>query len=151
MHIPLLKLVISSGSLIKTKSLLNYYGITSATPNPDTGEPFIFIAIDSHQNELFEHLAVQEKDNITKIMVFCSLKQDAKGNTVLLRAIENENIEVVKFLLKNFRDLSCISNNIGKTPLMLASQLGLPVIVEQLLNAGSKIKERDLTGSSALH
>ena len=69
MHLPLLKLVISSGSLIKTKSLLKSYGITSATPNPDTGEPFIFIAIDSNQNELFEHLAIQEKENITNIKV----------------------------------------------------------------------------------
>lgn len=60
---------IYEGNVNKTQSLFHRYGITSATPNPDTGVPFLFTAIDFFQNGLFETLVNVEKDSIFQIKV----------------------------------------------------------------------------------
>lgn len=80
--------------------------------------------------------------------------EDAAGNTLLTRAIKNQQKDVVcRLLACEGIDLDAVSSNEGgATPLFIASQVGNAELVQLLLQAGSKsIGRADKDGSTPLH
>jgi ankyrin repeat-rich membrane spanning protein len=78
---------------------------------------------------------------------------DAVGNmgkTALHHAIEKANIETVRALLFHKPDLE-VTNKEGDTPLLLATKRKSAIIVNELLNGGSKVTPTDRNGDNALH
>jgi len=57
-------------------------------------------------------------------------------------AIGNDDVEMVRLLLKSGADVS-LADTTGETPLMMASDLGDPVIVSSLLDKGASVDARD--------
>jgi ankyrin repeat protein len=64
--------------------------------------------------------------------------KDGEGNTALILAIKNKNIEIVQELLVRGADHSVINN--GVTPLLLACLLEDVELIKALLNKGAELK-----------
>ena len=57
---------------------------------------------------------------------------ERKGKTLLHEAVENDNLDSVKFLVE--KDADCnVRNRQGNTPLHIASQKGNPEIIKELM------------------
>jgi len=81
--------------------------------------------------------------------------------TVLSRSVTQGELEVVKLYIEFGADINkpvklsgnskwCAKIDIKHTPLMLASRIGFPKIVQCLIKAGAKLDEKDMCGDTAL-
>lgn len=78
-------------------------------------------------------------------------KKNDSGKTILICAIEKDDIEAVQLLLKH-KDLAINApGEYGYTPLMVASQNGLKEIAQLLLDNRANVNNQDNNGSTALH
>lgn len=78
--------------------------------------------------------------------------KDANGNTPLLRAIWNKQLEVAKLLIRKGANINIRhrSKKNGSTPLYSAVQSGSPKMVSLLIKNGAKIHVRENGGRSML-
>jgi ankyrin repeat protein len=77
--------------------------------------------------------------------------QDDDPTTPLLTAIANEQPEIALLLLDHGADPNAADTSVGETPLMRASALGDPALVESLLAKGASVTARDDLNRTALH
>ncbi len=73
----------------------------------------------------------------------------AKKWPLLLEALQNGNLEVVKQLIEEGINVNLLRD--GVTPLMIASSGGRTEIAEEILQAGANINEKSDAGRTALH
>lgn len=74
-------------------------------------------------------------------------QKDADGNTPFLNASSRNNLEIVKLLSKNVKDINLANNN-GQTALMLAYGNNTPDVVEYLLSRDADISLKDANGNT---
>lgn len=77
-------------------------------------------------------------------------ERDEKGQTLLMRLIEEARLDEAKELIERGADVSLV-DNIGATALILASTKGDLELVKMLVKAGSDINAQEEDGYSALH
>lgn len=100
----------------------------------------IFIAMDNKENEKAKELIKKEKDiNIT----------DNNHNTLLMRAVVTNNIDLVKFLVENGVEVNK-SNNTGSTPLLVATLSGNYEMVKYLIENGADVNRENFNGVTPL-
>ena len=75
---------------------------------------------------------------------------DIQGNPVLLTAVRNGDREIVRALLEYYADPNIRSRPKGVTPLMSAVARDNVDIVEELLEKGANVNDRDNDGHSVL-
>jgi len=75
--------------------------------------------------------------------------QDKEGNTPLHMASKNNNLNTVKYLLKNGANVNC-QNNDGRTPLHLAAMYAELNVVKYLLKKGANVNCLDKYGKTPL-
>jgi ankyrin repeat protein len=75
--------------------------------------------------------------------------RDLNGNTALMVAMENRDIEWVGHLLRQGANTNQTSKS-GETPLILASKLGMQDVVTWLLGLGARVDETNRSGETAL-
>ncbi|WP_026452673.1 ankyrin repeat domain-containing protein [Aequorivita capsosiphonis] len=74
-------------------------------------------------------------------------QKDADGNTPFLNAASKNDLEIVKLLSKNVKDMDATNNN-GQTALMLAYGGNSPEVVEFLLKNDANLSLKDADGNS---
>ncbi|PLS16873.1 hypothetical protein CVD28_14550 [Bacillus sp. M6-12] len=107
--------------------LLMKKGLSADKPNK-LGETPLFLAVQQGNSKAVELLLESEPELIKGV--------DKEGNSLLHTAIMNGRDQLLPILLNN-RDIVNHQNNLGLTPLMLASDLGNDGAVKLLLNKGS--------------
>jgi ankyrin repeat protein len=75
--------------------------------------------------------------------------RDLNGNTALMVAIENRDIEWAGYLLREGANPNQASKS-SETPLILASKLGMQDVVTWLLGLGARVDETNRSGETAL-
>ena len=70
--------------------------------------------------------------------------------SLFIQAFENNDIEQVKWLVNQGKNLNAVSGVIKCTPLMIAVRFGLIEAVDILLTAGAEVNAVDRDGSNAL-
>ena len=79
-----------------------------------------------------------------------SLNEAVDRNKHLLKAVENENIEAVKFHLDKGADPNAVEYD-GSTPIQNATYDGNAAIIKLLLDAGARVDARNDHGWTTLH
>lgn len=115
-----------------------------ADPNiyDEEGNPLLFLPIINGDDEMMDILLSFDKCNINII------SYDLR--TPLLIAVELDDLEFVKSLIKSGANIDCIDGS-GKTPLLLALEEGRFEIAEYLMKRGCNVNAVDGLGQSALH
>ncbi|KAK1590745.1 ankyrin repeat-containing domain protein [Colletotrichum navitas] len=82
----------------------------------------------------------------------CNLnkRNEDTDETAIHTAIAWGQKTVVKLLLDSNVDLR-VRDNLGRTPLLLSSEVGLPKIVQMLLDAGASVNDKDENGVSVVN
>lgn len=75
----------------------------------------------------------------------------ASQTSAKLRSHEEERLEVCKNILRESHELVEVPDELGRTPLMLASKSGNIDMVKSLLYKGSKILRQDVNNATAVH
>jgi ankyrin repeat protein len=76
--------------------------------------------------------------------------KDFNGFTALMKAILNDKIDIVRFLVEECKAEVDIQNNNGQTPLMYAISKQNIEIVKLLVNKGADIYKNDINGNTPL-
>lgn len=78
------------------------------------------------------------------------LDRDDEGNTLLYSAAMNGREDTLRFLLKESKAELNLTNEVGKTALIIAAEYGYPNIVKILLKSGANTKLKSKEGKTAL-
>ncbi|XP_048772787.1 ankycorbin-like [Ostrea edulis] len=106
----------------------------------ENGEPLIFTIIVNGDLE-----------SLKMLLAYCDVNIENKdGRSALMLAIEMDDVEMIKALIKAGARVNK-SDNSGKTPLLLALEEGKFKIAEYLIKHGSDVNEMDCLGQTALH
>ncbi|XP_048779192.1 ankyrin repeat domain-containing protein 29-like [Ostrea edulis] len=116
---------------------------SGADPNiyDEEGNPLLFLPIINGDDEMLDILLSFETCNIN------ILSHDLR--TPLLIAVELNDLEFVKSLVKSGANIDCTDSS-GKTPLLLALEEGRFEIAEYLIKKGCNVNAVDGLGQSAL-
>ena len=78
-------------------------------------------------------------------------KQTTGGQTALLIAIFEDQLEMATILIENGANVNFINFNAdGQSPLHLAAKKNHPELTKMLIEYGAEVKERNLQGNNAL-
>ncbi|XP_062575496.1 putative ankyrin repeat protein RF_0381, partial [Saccostrea cucullata] len=106
----------------------------------ENGEPLIFTPIINGGMDTLKVLLPYADTNMT----------NDDGRTVLMVAVEMNDMDMVKRIMKSGADVNK-NDNSGKTPLLIALEGGTFKIAEYLIKHGSDVNVVDDLGQSALH
>jgi ankyrin repeat protein len=113
------------------------------TPDYDGLTPLAYTL--QHSSDLTAAVYLLEQKNPADIDA-----PDFSGHTPLHRAIENNNLERLEFILKHRADVNA-QNFMGQTSLCKAVKQGDITLCKRLLLAGANIQARDANGQNCFH
>jgi len=78
-----------------------------------------------------------------------SKSADERNGSAFMMAVWSQNVELVRLFLQFGADANTF-DDVGETPLIIASSFGKPELVEILLRAGADVNAQDKLGRTAL-
>ena len=113
------------------------------------------VNVPNNKGELPMHLACKhkyDKEIVRLVSLDCDVnRRDEAGNTPLLEAVQNHNIDSVTFLVKERRCDVNVPNNKGELPLHLACKLEYCKGIVRLVSVGCDVNRQDEAGNTPLH
>ena len=117
----------------------------------DLGENAIIAATKNRNPEIFQVLmlnsgAYSDKEIAKKYIN----SADIYGNTLLMHAIKNNNVEIIKYLINKGADVNAKDCKNNTVLIQAVSQISDSNIIELLINAGADVKAEDNNGFDCL-
>jgi ankyrin repeat protein len=111
----------------------------------------VLLFAEAYDIDLIKYFMEEERTDINE---FFTLLRNPGGeeeiNPILWRAALDENVRVIKFLIKNGADVNVTNYDCGSTPLHEAASNNNIKIMELLLKAGADINAKDKSGRTPL-
>ena len=117
----------------------------------DLGENALITATKNRNPEIFQDLMLNSGAYSNKEIAKKYINSaDIYGNTLLMHAIKNNNVEIIKYLIDKGADVNAKDYKNNTVLIQAVSQISDPNIIELLINAGADVKAEDNNGFDCL-
>ncbi|KAI8822706.1 ankyrin repeat-containing domain protein [Fimicolochytrium jonesii] len=140
----LLRGAVAEGNLFQVKRFISRKGVPLQCPDPTNGWPILFYAMRWCQNEVVGWLLECGHDG-------GEISKDFANNTALMVAANYKNEQAFMDYIDLYPQTINMTNDDGKTALIIATERGMNGIIETLLDMGANVNSTDSTGSTPLH
>ena len=104
----------------------------------------------SDQHNIFRYFAVKVTTAVIQVILLLSLSQLVLANdAIFIHAVKNNDADLIAYLAKSQTNID-LSDQSGKTALMVAAKAGNSTLVEQLLDQGAQADKTNNNGGSAV-